>query len=56
MLEMEEYTDPQKHIELMKQAMGCCPASERGFLRIAMRKLRDEVGQQEIISIDDYRS
>lgn len=56
MLEMEEYTDPQKHIELMKQAMGCCPASERDFLRIAMRKLRDEVGQQEIISIDDYRS
>ena len=56
MLEMEEYTDPQKHIELMKQAMECCPASERGFLRIAMRKLRDEIGQQEIISIDDYRS
>lgn len=56
MIEMEEYTDPQKQIELMKQAMGCCPASERGFLRIAMRKLRDEAGQHEIISIDDYRN
>ena len=56
MIEMEEYTDPQKQIELMKQAMGCCPASERSFLRIAMRKLRDEAGQHEIISIDDYRN